>query len=382
MLERLVKIFTSLKLTVVLLGLGLVLVFWGTMAQVHLGLYKAQNEFFRSFFVYWHPAGADFGIPIFPGGYMLGGLLILNLLAAHTRYYQPGKKKIGIVMIHLGVVMLLVGQLLTDVLANESMMHIREGQTKNYSESIRKYELAVIDTTDPELNTVVAIPGHRLARLGEITNTNLPFTIRVKAYYANSSVAQTNEPGYEEIKTSAGMGSGFWWRSLPNETRTDRRDMPSGIVELTAPKGSLGNLFISSFLARPQEFTYAGHHYQMTLRPQRYYKPYSLHLIRFRFDRYPGTQIPKNFSSRVRLQNVETGEDREVLIYMNHPLRYDGETLYQADWDHADEKGTILQVVRNPSWLTPYLACVIVAAGLLVQFLTHLFRFATKRRTA
>ena len=43
---------------------------------------------------------------------------------------------------------------------------------------------------------------------------------------------------------------------------------------------------------------------------------------------------------------------------------------------------TILQVVRNPGWLTPYLACVLVALGLIVQFMTHLIGFAMKRRTA
>src|SRR5437879_5710699 len=48
----LLKFFSSLRLTVVCLGLGIVLVFAGTLAQVDLGLYKAQNQFFRSFFIY------------------------------------------------------------------------------------------------------------------------------------------------------------------------------------------------------------------------------------------------------------------------------------------------------------------------------------------
>src|SRR2546426_6807723 len=120
MFDRLFSLFTSLRLTVVLLALGLLLVFWGTLAQVHLGLYKAQNEFFRSFFIYWSPAGSSLRLPIFPGGYLVGGLLLINLFAAHFRYYKPGQKKYGIVMIHLGVVLLLVGQLLTDVLSTES----------------------------------------------------------------------------------------------------------------------------------------------------------------------------------------------------------------------------------------------------------------------
>src|SRR2546425_3508160 len=53
--NRLISFFSSLRLTVVCLGLGLVLIFWGTLAQVELGLFKAQNEFFRSFFIYWTP---------------------------------------------------------------------------------------------------------------------------------------------------------------------------------------------------------------------------------------------------------------------------------------------------------------------------------------
>jgi hypothetical protein len=83
----------------------------------------------------------------------------------------------------------------------------------------------------------------------------------------------------------------------------------------------------------------------------------------------------------VLLQRPDTGEQREVLIYMNNPLRYAGETYYQSGFD-PDNRGTILQVVRNPSWVTPYLACVLVSAGLLVQFTSHLLRFAFKRRVA
>lgn len=382
MLDRLYKVFTSPRLAVALLGLGLVLVFWGTLAQVHLGLYKAQNDFFRSFFVYWQPGGSGARIPIFPGGYLIGGLLLINLIAAHLRYYQPGKTKWGIVMIHLGVVLLLVGQLLTDVLSTESSMHIREGASANYSEAARSYELAVIDTTDPESDKVVAIPSHRLQKRGDISDAELPFTVRVQSYFANSSLTQKPEVGYTEVKTTAGISSGIWWREMPHETEMNRRDMPSGLVELTTSQGTPGTFLISSFLSRPQEFTHNGRRYQLALRPERFYKPFNLHLVEFRFDRYPGTEIPKNFSSRVRLQRPDTGEDREVLIYMNNPLRYAGETFYQADWDKPDEKGTILQVVHNPSWLTPYFSCVLVGAGMLVQFLTHLVGFAAKRRIA
>ena len=381
-LDRLVKIFTSLRLTVVLLALGIILVFWGTLAQVHLGLYKAQDEFFRSLFVFWRPDGSDMRIPIFPGGYLIGGLLLINLFAAHLRYYQPGKKKYGIAMIHLGVVLLLLGQFATDLLSTESFMSIREGASSNYSESNARFELAVVDTSDAGSDKVVAIPGGLLMKREEISHADLPFTIRVKAFYPNSSLVATNTDGFEEAQAGNSAGVRIWWRKLPPETAMNRRDMPSAIVELAGPKAQPAAYLVSGFLGRSQPFNFGGRSYEMALRPERYYKPFSLHLIDFRFDRYPGTEIPKNFSSRVRVENPATGERRETLIRMNEPLRYGGETLYQADWDKRDEKGTVLQVVRNPGWLTPYFACVLVAIGLMVQFLTHLVGFAAKRRTA
>ena len=378
MLKAPFKFFSSLKLTVACLALGCILVFWGTLAQVHLGLFKAQNEFFRSFLIYWQPAGASFQIPIFPGGYLIGTVLLINLMAAHLRYYQPGKRKIGIALIHLGVVLLLFGQMLTDFLARESALHVRIGETRNYSEADRAYELAVIDTTDKDFDKVVAIPCSVLVRRGTVGNPEMPFTVRSKSLYANSELTETQAAGFEPVKTTAGFGAGFWWRELPRVTAMDRVDAPSAIVEITSPQGSLGTFLVSALLNQPQSFTFNNRSYEMLLRPERFYMPFSLRLMEFHHDKYPGTDIPKNFSSRVRLQNLDNGENREVLIYMNNPLRYQGETFYQASYD-PDDGGSILQVVHNPSWLTPYFSCVMVGIGLLWQFLSHLIPFLKRR---
>jgi hypothetical protein len=105
------------------------------------------------------------------------------------------------------------------------------------------------------------------------------------------------------------------------------------------------------------------------------------HAAEIHAERYAGTEIPKNFSSRVTLIDPERSVNRDVLIYMNHPLRYRGETFYQAGFQ-KDDQATILQVVHNPSFIAPYVACVIVAAGLLVQFGFHLVGFSRQRRNA
>lgn len=378
MLKALYNCFSSLKLTVACLVLGCVLVFWGTLAQVHLGLYKAQNEFFRSFFIFWQPANDGLKIPVFPGGYFLGTVLLINLLAAHLRFYQPGKRKIGIMLIHLGIVLLLLGQMLTDALSRESALHLRIGQTKNYSEAQRDYELAITDTTDRKAESVVAIPETLLARQGQSPDGTLPFEVRLKTFYPNSDLSDKPEAGLEPVPETAGFGGGFYWRDLPRETAMDRVDMPSAIVEIPDSHGLPAAYLVSAYLSQPQRFTRGGRSYEMALRPERYYMPFSLKLLEFHHDSYPGTDIPRNFSSRVRVQNPQTSEDREVLIYMNNPLRYAGLTFYQASYD-PDDGGSVLQVVRNPGWLTPYLSCLMVGAGLVVQFLQHLIPFLKRR---
>ncbi len=381
LLDRLIKFFTSLRLTVVCLALALVLVFVGTLAQVDLGLYKAQNEFFRSFLIYWGPKGASWMIPVFPGGYLIGGVLLINLIASQLRRFAFTASKIGLWMVHFGLVLLLLGQLMTDLLSRESSLHLREGQAKNYSETEREAELAVMDTTDPSVNTVVAIPQGILAGQEIIHPGNLPFTVHVKKFFANSQVENRAPDASTPAAATQGIGASATVRDLPRVTEMDRRDVPSAVVEIVTPQGSLGSWLVSEFVDQPQSFTFNNRTYALMLRPLRHYKPYSIQLLKFQHDVYPGTKIPKNFSSRVLLERPQTGEKREVLIYMNNPLRYAGETYYQASYDE-DNHGTVLQVVHNPSWLTPYFSCVLVAVGLVVQFATHLLGFALKRRTA
>jgi hypothetical protein len=380
LLEQIIKFFTSLRLTVVLLVLSLVLVFAGTLGEVHLGLYKAQTEFFRSFFIYWQPPGAHWKIPVFPGGYFLGTALLLNLIAAHTSRFKLTRQKIGLWIIHAGLILLILGQLATDMFAVESQMHLRQGQMKNYSESDRVDELAITDVTDKKLETVVAIPEGRLAAKGDIRNAQLPFIVRVKEFYANSLLSTNAAPGFVRVNANNGSGDDLWWKPVPRETAMDRRDMPSALVEIVMPDGPLGTWLMSDWLEQPQTFTANGRTYQLQLRPERFYLPFSLRLLKFHHDVYEGTDIPKNFSSQLLLYRPDTGERRQVLIYMNNPLRYDGRTFYQASFD-TDNQGTILQVVRNPSWLTPYLACALIATGMVVQFLSHLIPFLRKRRT-
>ena len=159
----------------------------------------------------------------------------------------------------------------------------------------------------------------------------------------------------------------------PRVVTTDGRNTVSAIVELTAEGGPLGVWMVSTDRGEPQPFEHHGRSYWIAMRPERIYRPYSIQLIKFTHERYPSTEIPSRFASRVRLQNPQKKEDREVIISMNQPLRYEGETLYQASFAN-DDRTSILQVVRNPGWLLPYVACGMVGLGLILQFASHLAR--------
>src|SRR6266446_4616278 len=164
------RVLSSLRLTVVCLGLAMVLIFFGTLAQVHLGIHAVQAKYFQSLFIFWSPPGASWKIPILPGGYLLGTVLLVNLIAAHATRFQFSKRKIGIVLLHFGVILLLIGQLLTSLFARETQMRIDEGQTLGYAEAPREVELAVIDSTNSEFDQVVAIPEKIVAKQGTIQN--------------------------------------------------------------------------------------------------------------------------------------------------------------------------------------------------------------------
>lgn len=371
--------FVSLKLTVVLLALSIVLVFAATLDQVNLGVWAVQEKYFRSFFVLWRVG--DVPVPVFPGGYLIGGLLLINLLAAHIYRFKMTSRKLGIFLTHAGLILLLVGELISGLLQQEFQLRVKEGETKNFFESYRSNEVVVIDTTDPKYDDVVAIPEKLIAHGDSIQNPKLPFRVVTKAYYPNAMLQMRRDaPNAPASQATAGIGPQIALTPLPITYKQDDRNWPAAYVELLGPDGSLGTWLLSTQLPSIQTFNYAGRAWRIGFRVQREYVPFSLTLLKFRFDRYPGTEIAKNFSSQVRI-TAEGKNDREVLIYMNNPLRYEGLTFYQAGYD-PDEHGTILQVVHNPSWRLPYIACSMMALGLVLQFGLHLAGFLRKRRAA
>ena len=391
-MKRLLKFFSSLRLTIVLLSFALLVVFFGTLDQVHLGIYEAQKRYFESWLALWFypaewPGGNSlqtFFIPL-PGGFLLGILLIINLICAHFTHFRLSWQKIGITCIHTGLLFLIVSGFLTGMLQEESQMALDKGQAVRFSQNMRQAELVIIDKSDPYMDYVTSIPTSLLEERKTVTDPNLPFSLTTLHYYPNAELGLQAQ-NLEAVPTLATAGAGAKMGLVVFPQPLSRQDnvvnAQTAYITINTDEGPLGTWLVSSILDSdrfpPQQFDYQGKTYEIALRFKRTYYPFSLSLIEFTHERYPGTNVPKHFSSLVQLVNPEHSEDRQVLIYMNHPLRYSDYTFFQASFVPGGNT-SILQVVKNPIRSLPYYAVLLVGLGLFFQFSTYLILFLKKR---
>ena len=376
-LVRFFKPLASLKLTIVCLACAMVLVFVGTLDQVQIGVYEAQLRYFKSFFLYFSLPGSQLKIPWLPGGYTLGGILLVNLVAAHVSRFKLSWKKTGILILHSGLILLLIGQLVTSVFEEESQVQLDQGQTKSYSESPYLDELAIIDSSGANTDEVISVPASRLARGRSISLPGAGLTLQVNDFYENAALVGPNQlpsENYPHLR----VGPMAVAVPIPRTYKQDERNQPAASVSLMQNGQQIGSWSLASGFPQPIQFRAGPKPFAIVLRPKRYYRPFSITLEEFRHDRYAGTEIAKNFSSKVRLVDPSVHENREALVFMNHPLRYAGLTFYQAGFGNNDAT-TVLQVMKNPSWLVPYISCGMMALGLVIQFGMHLISFVRRR---
>ena len=302
------------------------------------------------------------------------------------------KKRAGVVLLHGGIGLMMLSELLVGLSAVEARMTLREGQTLDYVFDIRKIELAVqhdADEEDEQYSEVV-VPEWMIKkshRTGEpITNEKLPFDFVVKEFYENSDL-RTAKSDDKNLATE-GVGTQAFSFPMPISTGTDNAsmvDMSAVYVDVIDKKTEKkrGTWLFSLFLSEPQVITVDGKQYGVTLRFHRIYKPYSLHLIDVSKTDYIGTDTPRDYRSEVQVFDKTRDLTSTVDIWMNNPLRFGGETFYQSGYDRNPRTGvetTTLQVVENRSWMIPYVSCMIVAVGMLAHFGVILLRFLDRRQ--
>ena len=309
------------------------------------------------------------------------------------------RKRAGIVLLHAGVGMLMVYEIMVGMNAGtmEASMSIEEGQTAVYTTDIRSSELVVADLSDAQEDVETIIPHRLLAAGKKYEEEQLPFTVELLSYYQHSTLYNKKagflmtrpgqpapEPKEPDLATT-GLGKTFRIQELDPSVGTDtsgKVDMPSAYVRLMGRTDGkdLGTYLVTTILNRSEPFEFAGKKYELELRFRRTYTPYHVTLKDVQKNVYVGTDRPKDFRSIVTLVDTTRKEAKPINfeIWMNNPLRYGGFTFYQSNYDAGGEgrpEMTSLQVVENEGWTIPYLACMITAVGMLFQFFQVLVRF-------
>ncbi len=103
--------------------------------------------------------------------------------------------------------------------------------------------------------------------------------------------------------------------------------------------------------------------------------PFSLKLIDFQLERYPGSMSPSSYASKIELTDREAGiKSMPFKIYMNHVLDHKGYRFFQSSYD-LDEKGTILSVNHDPGTLPTYIGYLLLIAGMVWNIFSRKSRF-------
>ena len=286
----------SLQLTVWLLVVSMLLIVLGTLEQVNWGVWHIQKAYFSSWGCFYPlNTAASFRLPL-PGGFLLGTLLVINLICAHFRHFKINARHAGISLIHGGLILLLVGGFVTAAFQEESAMVVPEGETRAFSEAFREFEVALVDQTEAGKAKVVVIPDDLLRTLtdpkAELALAGSPFNAKVGFYYPNSVLrAKSQMPDGADIAATQGIAarSPLALKRLPESYNDNVGNVPSTLIELFANGQSLGVWLLNAQLTESfpaQTFEHAGRKYELSLRRARTYLPFDV-----RLDRLPTRSI-------------------------------------------------------------------------------------------
>ncbi len=350
------KFMSSIKITVLCIFLLFVLTLWGTIAQVDTGLYLAQKKYFYSWFFLL------FNFLPFPGAQLVLWVLFLNLVSVAITRLVYKISHLGILIIHFGLLLYFVGAFVIFNVCVESNMTLLNGETSNVSSAYHDWEISVWEDTKSDKRIVKAIDASNIS-IGD----RLPLlSMAVKAYYPNSQ-AFSGKPIDDKWPTI--NSSGITYLEAAAYSKEPEKNTP-GII-LDVPQAAQKHAYILLFAGdpKPTSLKIDDQTYNFQLRQKRYQLPFSITLKKFDKEFHPNTEIAKKYQSLVELDH--DGVSREILIFMNNPLRFQDYALYQASYsvDQMGRERSTLAVVKNAGRMLPYVASLLTFAGMVVHFL-------------
>ena len=364
-LTKLLSIFISLRLTVICLLLLSINVLVGTFYQKTYGLFAAQEDFYYSWFspVYGY-------IPPLPGGLTLLWLLFINLLLSMMIQFQYGLRKIGIVFVHFGILLMLAGGWITHLYGQEGFLSLQEGEASNLSSDYREWELSIW-TQQQGVREVSAYDQDAFKEGVTVDFPDVQVRVTPRISYVNSR-AFLPKAGVE-VDSPPLNASGIIRLEEKDPENEPEKNMPGLLVDVEW-NGETREVLLFGGDQGPLHLEGENGGIYLHLRRTRYPLPVLVRLIDFKKEVYPNSTTPKSFSSSINVLAHEF--EREVLIEMNRPFRYLGFTFFQASYAAPEGQREIstFAVTRNYGRLIPYVATGITVLGLIIHFIVEVIR--------
>jgi cytochrome c biogenesis protein ResB len=98
--------------------------------------------------------------------------------------------------------------------------------------------------------------------------------------------------------------------------------------------------------------------------------PFTVELEDFQVERDEGTMNVAGWTSKVIFRDDVRGLTQRASISMNHPAWFNGFKFSQASWNPNDLKYTVLQVKKDPSYVTylTWVGAVLIVGGIALMF--------------
>ena len=376
-LKKISDLLASYKLSCLLFLLLLLLTYLGTMNQVENGLYQSQHKYFESvFLVHW-----AFGlVPIpLPGGYLVMILTFINLLWGAVVRFRWAWSKVGVLVGHVGILILLAGSFVSYAFSESGHMALYENESSDEFESSYEWEIGVGEAAAGGPVTEYIIHQSDFDRLSDgrartFKFSGLPFDLKIGDFMPNAAPgAGAGSDPHAAGKLSAAPPSREQEQNLAGATAT--------LVEQQSGAAHEAQLWAGN--NAPATVEAAGKKWNLALRKHRWKLPFTLRLDRFKHELHPRTNMAREYSSFVT--KIEDGASRAIRITMNEPLRHKGYTFYQSSWgpQNGGNKGpfySVFAVVRNPADQVPLYACIITTAGLVLHFMQRLLAYLRKEK--
>lgn len=340
----------------------MILLVLGTVAQKYVGLYAAQQRYFASFIVWAGP------LPL-PGGMFTMAVIFLGLLSKLV-FASPWRwKNSGVIITHIGALLLLLGGLITAFHTTEGSMTIVEGQGADFFSDYHKREFVVENTAARE--TFVSIPWKDIRQGAVVEVPQIKASIEILRACRNCVVSEREVlPGDPMLKELRGHAQDVDFDSAPLE-KEDTENRAGVLLRLKGAGEADGVYAAFDFSGENPQIAAGGASYRLDLRRARTYLPFEIQLTDFEKQYYPGTDLPRSFKSDIVL--IDGDSEWRGVVQMNEPLRYRGYTFYQSSYmDTGEKEGTVFAVVKNTGRLFPYISSVVMCIGLLVHMFIHI----------